>query len=140
MNLIVRANHSSLWDLGKHLAVLEKIESEKIRRRGVLTWKLEISHLSQALVLLPSPAVRHAVGVFSSLNHGQVTPEIWDQNQLFSTGQITGTAELVLFWLLFPPPHPLVYLLISPRDIVYQMHCYYTEEDLAIPSFSAAHF
>lgn len=40
-------------------------------------------------------------------------------------------------FLLLPP---LVFLLISPRNIVYQMCCYYTEEDLVIPSFSAAHF
>jgi len=97
MNLILRVNHSSLWDLGKHLTVLEKIESEKTRRRGMLTWKLDISLSRQAVVLLPSPALKHAAGVLSSLDHGQVTLKMWDQEQLSSTGQITGTTQLVLF-------------------------------------------
>lgn len=82
MNLILTDNHSSLWNLGKHLAVLEKIEC-LTRRRRMLAWKLEISHLRQTLFLLPSPALRHAVGVFISLDHSQVTLKIWGQNQLF---------------------------------------------------------
>lgn len=63
----------------------------------MLTWKLEISHLRPALVRLPSPALSR---VFSSLEHGQVTLKIWDQEQLLPTGQITGTIRLGLFWLL----------------------------------------
>lgn len=137
MKLILRPNHSSLWDSGKHSAVLENIGIEKTRSSGMPTWKLEISHVRQAAVL-PSPALRHVVGVFSSLDHGLITLKIWDQDQLFSTGQITKTTNPACFILVaFPPTtYPLVYLLISPRDIV----CYYTEEDLVIMSFSAVYF
>lgn len=72
----------------------------------MLTWNMEISHVRQAPVL-PSPALRHSVGVFSSLDHGQVTLKIWDQDQLFSTGQITETTNPVCFILVaffFPLP------------------------------------
>lgn len=49
----------------------------------MLIWKLEINHFREAIVLLPSPALRHVAGVFSSPDHGQVTLKIWDQEQPF---------------------------------------------------------